>query len=305
MVDSDALSRTSNMIPDLLTQQIASSLRAMSDFPLPEKTDGLQDPLIPSCGDYVSRGMKWLQSVLTSLIKFNPVTGAEMGCGEMAAVPPASMKSISSHNTIGILYDSLGVQKNLQVLDLNANAAADLPIRERQAPASPPLLSIIRSAKKKTNRTGPDPPPRPSNLLKIHELREVINFHSYSNIAGHRMVTFATAADPALLRSSSGNSRLLHRPALMLVSCFADQSLFRGTSEIFFPRQNPALGYDVPRRSMPPVAVASEPVYETLCHVKRENGPQTTDTGFGTTTAKCSLFEASSVRESLLPSQRE
>lgn len=46
--------------------------------------------------------------------------------------------------------------------------------------------------------------------------------------------------------------------------CFTDQSLASGTSDA-----RRILGYDVPRRSMPPVAVVNEPVYETLCHVRR------------------------------------
>lgn len=164
------------------------------------------------------------------LIKFNPVTGAEMGCRVLVDAPAGCVKSISSYNTVGIQYTSLGTQKNLQALDVNTNASAAQPIREphRSITSASPHFCITRSGKQDgASEAGPDLPPRPSNLLKIHELKEGINFHSYSNVTGHRMVTFG-AADAGSRPASSGNSRLLHPIALMPRSLFRRSIFVQG-----------------------------------------------------------------------------
>lgn len=126
-----------------------------------------------------------------------------------------SVKNISSHNTIGILNASfspslLRTRKNLQAVAGNTNAAV-LSMQE-EGPAY--ALSAPRF-RRMGNRSGPDPPPRPCNLLKIHELREGIHFHSYSNIRRLQEASFVVEPDAPQLRTRSGNNRLSYCIALM------------------------------------------------------------------------------------------
>ena len=156
---------------------------------------------------------------------FNPVTGGaavaaaakEAGWRQHASLP--SVNGACAHQAKGILGEErcmakIGEKHSACCVHSNAKAADALPIAADAITL--PRVCACQAGSSKTKPAGPEPPPRPSNLLKIHDLKNDLNFHSYSNIVGHQPISPPVATSVTLVRRASSGTCSLASSCLFM-----------------------------------------------------------------------------------------